>query len=465
MTVLPFVVVASVAAAIALVIRSRPRMSALVGLVGLVACVGLALAIQPGQVSTLDGGALATSDYQQRFLLLGALVSLGLAVAGLAAGTRRDAPAVSLAVLATAGLTIGLVDPRAAVLVATTGGLFGVILTLVPGGARAGATVGIREARAVIVAGALAIAATAWIGRDLRELDAQPVVFGLAYLAMATAVAMRFGAIPFHLWAARLADVVPETALPIVTAIAPASLAVVALAWIDVMVVPRPVDLGVERLLVIAVALVTIVLAAVAAFVQDDLEHVLGYSIVSDAGVIVLALAVVEPGASVPARTWILAFIVGRGAFAAWTAGIRTGLWTGRVADLRGWVRRSPILAAAFVLIAIAGVGFPGLAAYDARTTLVDLALDPPFSTVVLVATLAPIAYYARLFVIGVAPPDQIIEASAGWGPTVVRIRGVGARRWLATSWDRNRAFTTAVIAAALAVLSVLTSAGVFGGH
>ena len=72
-----------------------------------------------------------------------------------------------------------------------------------------------------IVAGALAIAATAWFGRDLSELAAQPVVFGLAYLAFAVAVAMRFGAIPFHLWAARLTDVVPETALPILTALAP----------------------------------------------------------------------------------------------------------------------------------------------------------------------------------------------------------------------------------------------------
>jgi formate hydrogenlyase subunit 3/multisubunit Na+/H+ antiporter MnhD subunit len=465
MTVLPFVVVASIAAAIALAVRSRSRVSAIVGLVGLVACVALALAIQPGQVSTLGGGGLATTDYQQRFLVLAALVSLGLAVAGLAAGTRRDAPAVSLAVLAAAGLTIGLVDPRAAVLVATTGGLFGVILTLVPGGARAGATVGIREARAVVVAGALAIAAAAWIGRDLRELDAQPVVFGLAYLAMATAVAMRFGAIPFHLWAARLADVVPETALPIVTAIAPATLAIVALGWVDVMVIPRPVDLGIERLLVIAVALVTIVLAAVAAFVQDDLEHVLGYAIVSDAGVIILALAVLEPGAGAPARTWILAFVVGRSAFAAWTAGIRTGLWTGRVTDLRGWVRRSPILAAAFVVIAVAGVGFPGLAAYDARTTLVDLALDPPFSTVVLVATLAPIAYYARLFAIGVAPPDHIIETSSGWAPRFVGMGGTGVRRWLAMNWDRNRPFTTAVVAAALAGLALVTSAGVLGGH
>ena len=93
------------------------------------------------------------------------------------------------------------------------------LVTLVPSGGRVGATSASREiAGASIVAGALAIAATAWFGRDLSGLVAQPVVFGLAYLAFAIAVALRFGAIPFHLWAARLTDVVPETALPILTA-------------------------------------------------------------------------------------------------------------------------------------------------------------------------------------------------------------------------------------------------------
>jgi len=38
-------------------------------------------------------------------------------------------------------------------------------------------------------------------------------------------------------------------------------------------------------------------------------------------------------------------------------------------------------------------------------------------------------------------------------------------RRWLATNWAHNRAFTTAIVAAALAVLAILTSAGLFEGR
>ena len=156
------------------------------------------------------------------------------------------------------------------------------LVTLVPRGARAGATVGILV-RAVVVAGAFSRCA-AWFGRDLSQMPAQPVVFGLAYLAFAIAVAIRFGEVPFHLWAARLTDVVPETSLPVLTALAPASLALVALAWIDGSVTPLAVDLDAERLIVLGVALASIVLAGVAATLQEDIEHVLGYSIVGDAG-------------------------------------------------------------------------------------------------------------------------------------------------------------------------------------
>jgi hypothetical protein len=464
MSLLLFVVVAFAFAGVAIGLRGRERPATIVGLVGLVAVTIAAAAIVPTQVVVIGESGLATTAYLRLFLVLGSLAGLGLAVGGLAGGTRRDAPAVTLAILGAAGLTLGLVDPRSAVLAATAGGLFGVLVTLVPTSARVGATIGIRETRAVVVAGALAIAATAWFGRDLSQLAAQPVVFGLAYLAFAIAVAMRFGAIPFHLWAARLTDVVPETALPILTAFAPASLAVVALAWIDASVTPLLVDLTPERAIVLAIAIASIVLAAVAAFVQDDIEHILRYSIVGDAGVVVLALATVQPEAWAPARTWILAFVVARSAFAAWTAGIRAGFWTGRVADLRGWALRSPVLAVAFILVVVAGVGFPGLASFDARSSLVNLALPGPLGTIVLLGTLAPLAYYGRLLAVGLSKPDRVIQPVDDWLPRIMPPDLTGIRVWLSTTWDVNRAFSTAAIAAMLGILALATSAGAFGG-
>jgi hypothetical protein len=464
MSLVVFVLLTAGFAGLGLTLRARPRAGALVGLVGLIVSVGAAIAIDPAQVVVVGTSGIATTAYLRLFLILGSLIGLGLAVAGLAARSRRDAPAVTLAILGASALTLGLVDPRAAVLVATAGGLFGVLVTLIPSDGRAGATIGIRETRAVVVAGALAIAATAWFGRDLSQLAAQPVVFGLAYLAFAVAVAIRFGAIPFHLWAARLTDVVPETSLPILMALAPASLAIVALAWTDASVAPLLVDLGPARAIVLAIAIASIVLASVAAFMQDDLEQVLGYSIVGDAGVVILALATLDPESWAPARTWILVFIVARSAFAAWTAGVRAGFWTGRVEDLRGWARRSPILTVAFILIVVASVGFPGLVAFDARTTIVELALDGPLATLVLLGTLAPLAYYGRLLTIGLARPDRILEPIDAWRPRLTPPDLTSLRRWMHTTWDTNRAFSTASVAVLLGILALATSAGAFQG-
>jgi NADH:ubiquinone oxidoreductase subunit 2 (subunit N) len=161
---------------------------------------------------------------------------------------------------------------------------------------------------------------------------------------------------------------------------------------------------------------------------------------------------------------WILAFVVARCAFAAWCAGIRAGFWTGRVADLRGWARRSPFLLVAFVLIVIAGVGFPGLVAYDARASIIDLALDAPLATLVLIGTLLPIAYYGRLLVIGLWSPDRVLEPVNAWRPKLTPPDLTGLRRWLRTTWLANRAFTTVGVAVLLGVLALATSAGAFGG-
>ena len=462
MTLLPFLIVSMGGAVAVLLVRGPERLATLIGLLALVATLFTALAIAPGQSLAMGGSGIATTAYLRLFLVLGAASGLLLAVVGAAAGSRRDAPAVTLAILGTSALALSIPDTLHAVLAATAGGLFGALLCIAPLGGRAGATVGTRALRATVVAATMAIAAAAWIGRDLSELAAQPVVFGLAYLAMAVAVAIRFGAIPFHAWAARLADAVPETSLPLVTAWAPAGLAVVALAWTDRSIAPLLVDLDEARVVVIAIALASILLASVAALIQDDLEHIVGYAIVGDAGVVMLAIATLDPEAWAPARTWIIAFVVARTAFAAWAAAVRTTFFTGRLADLRGWAIRSPLLAAALAAVVLASVGLPGLAAFDARGTLIDLALPGPLGIVAWIGVLSPIAFYARLLIIGLGRPGPRAGPST-WRPHVRPLALTDMRRWAAMTWSDNRAFVAATSASSAAILALAVSVGAFG--
>ena len=289
------------------------------------------------------------------------------------------------------------------------------------------------------------------------------MVFGLAYLAFALAVAIRFGAIPLHSWAARLTDTVPESTLPLVTAWAPAAFAIVALAWADASIAPLLVDLDAVRFVVLAIAITSIVLASVAALIQDDIEHVVGYAIIGDAGVILLAIAALDPAAWAPARTWILAFVVARSAFAAWAAATRLVFSTGRVTDLRGWAIRSPALGVILVMVVVASVGVPGLAAFDARAAIVALAIDGPLGALVLLGALTPLLYYGRLLLVGVGRPEGGAAGGRSLRPVVSPVDVTNLQSWLSRTWSDNVAVTATGGAALLAILALAVSFGAFG--
>ena len=209
---------------------------------------------------------------------------------------------------------------------------------------------------------------------DLSPPDGSAL--GLAFLAAALAVALRAGAIPVHRWASRLGERLPILALPVTFAWGPAVLAVVVLGWVDEGVVALGQPLAFERAAIAAIAVISIMFGAIAAFLHDDLDRVVAYSLTTDSGVMLLALAAGTPDAWAPVRIWVLAYIVAKSAFAGWVATVRASFGTGSVPRLAGWARRSPLLAAGLVLVMITSIGLPGLAAFDARSRLIEIALD-----------------------------------------------------------------------------------------
>jgi hydrogenase-4 component B len=432
-TVLPVLAIAFGAAAASLLTRHNRRTSAWVGIIGLAAVAGAAARISTTDSLTIGGSALAGSDYLRLFALLGSLVSVSLAVLGLAAGSHRNAPGVLLAGIGTAVLALALTDARIAVLAATAGGLVGILVTIAAPATARSVVVASRELRALAVAGLLAILATAWIGRPLGELGAVPEVFGFAYLGFAAAVAIRFGAVPFHFWAARLADAAPDITLPMLMAWGPAAFAVVALAWADQSVAPLLLPLTAERVAVVAVGAASAVLGMLAAAIQDDLEHVVGYTIIADAGIAILGLAALSTDAWEPARTWILVFVTVRSAFAAWAVAVRGAFRTRRISELGGWAVRAPLLAVTLGVIALAAVGWPGLVAWEARASLVDLTIAGPIGLVVMLSGVAQLAIYGRLLVVGLSRPSDAVRAGLGerptWPQAVVRREIVGLSR------------------------------------
>ena len=487
MSVLLFLGIAFGGAAATLLTRRWAAVSATLGIAALIAGIVAAAAIRPETVQ-IGGGTLVGTAYGRLFLVLGLGSGLVLSLMGLANGLPRNLPGAVLGGLGGAGLALFLPDPTTAVVATIVSGLAGVLVTLRYVPTAIGVAAAARELRAIVVAGGIVLLATAWVSRPLDTLAADPPVFGLAYLAVAVGVAMRFGAVPFHLWVARVADAAPEVALPLITAWGPAALAVVGLAWVDASIVPvSPIagDLPAERIVIIAIGLACLVLAAIAAWIQVDLEHVVAYATIQDAGIVVLSFAALEleqasdTGTWPAARTWIIVMLVTRTAFAAWAVATRARFGTRRIDELRGWARRSPVLAIGLLAIAVASIGWPGFGAFDARATIIRLAIGGPFQAIALAAVFLPLLYYGRLFAVGLAAPTAAIRDVADDRPRVPLDPATGVRfgrgnlpplrergAWPAVGrlvLDANRGLVVAALAFVLAAGAIFAAGGSFG--
>lgn len=500
------------------------RAGAVGGVVALLLVLVLALASPapttggdgvPSVVEGLFGGSLVPTDYLRLVVSLWALDSILLiGIAWLLGGlpALRGLLPGTLAAITGGAMALGAADLGLGILAAAATGLASLIAVLA---VERGATVPVaaRELRATLGAGALLLGATAvapvaatltlgastgGTGGVASAADApagEPgAVLGLVALAITLAVAVRGGSIPFHLRVPRLADVVPPIAMPLLLGWISLPLAVVALGALDRLVAPLALPLEGERGVIIAIALFTMAAGALAAFIQDDLRHGVGYLVIADGGLVLLGFAALDPAAWGPTRTWLVALAASKAALGAWAAVTEARFETRSLPDLRGWIRRAPMLAAGLVLAIVATFGVPGWVVFGARGDLARLAASGPLDAVLILAGFLTLPVYLRILVIGGGPastpvaraaPERIVrtrrptetlaveteggEGAAGpdsAGPaarrsaarTAVVSASLGRRVAAAIGRDRTELLSAAVLA--LAVLAALTSWG-----
>jgi formate hydrogenlyase subunit 3/multisubunit Na+/H+ antiporter MnhD subunit len=384
----------------------------------------------PEGVGILDG-RLIPNNYMRIVIALWALDGLLVVfiawLAGGLAGLRGLLPAVLASIVggavafAATNLTLGAAAAGATGLVALVVLLAWRDPSGIPGSSR--------ELRATIVSTVLLMAAivVAPLAAGLRVggttgggtivgSDAAPGVsalVGLLVLGVALAVAIRLGAIPFHLRVPQLSDVAPPIALPLLLAWVPVPLAIVGLATVDLLLAPLALPLGSEQLIIVAVAIVTLAGAALAAFLQDDLRHTTGYLVVADGAFVLLGFAALTPDAWGPARTWLVTIAATKTALATWAAVMEGRFGTRTIPELRGWIRRSPLLGAALLVTTIATFGLPGWAAFQARSMLAELTAAPPLDTALVVLAFLTLPTYLRLLGVGTGSPTSRVDRAA----------------------------------------------------
>jgi NADH:ubiquinone oxidoreductase subunit 2 (subunit N) len=428
-----------------------PRIATAVGLAALAATAIAAVAIAPTDVLPFGSVELRGSELIRAFAVLWAASAAGLvAIDALGRGSHAVA-APALIGIGTGVLALAATNGEASFAFLAAGGVATVVAPAAAAG-RSRATVAWRALRTVVIAGFLGLGVIAWESSPAGPLSAATpgegvtpagaAAIGLGLIAIVAAVGLRAGAIPTHAWAARLVEAIPAAAVPAALAWGGAAFALVAAQWAVAALGPAAGSVPVERALVAIVAGATLLLGSAAAFLHDDIEHVVGYSIVADAGIVLLAFASLDPAASRPLAAWVLAYATVKTALAGWAAAVRGRFGVRRLPELRGWARRSPLLAAGLALVVVAAVGLPGSAAPDARARLISLAVDPPFEALLLLGAIAPIAVLGRLLV-------------AGWGVVAPAIAAdPGDRAWRA----RPMLVAPALMVLALAILGLSVS-------
>lgn len=420
------------------------RAGAIGGIVALLLVAALAASIGDTGGAGPWNGALVPDRYLRFVVTLWALDAVLLAtIAWLLrgmAGLRGLLPAM-LATVTGIAVALAATGPVVGALGAAGAGLAALPLLLAaPRPSTAGSVA--REVRVSVVPAALllAVAAVAPVAARLVFVDpgatssapgAAPVAaVGFSTLAVVLAVAVRGGVIPFHVRVARLADAAPPIALPLLVAWIPLPLAVVALGLVDMQIAPLALPLGGEQALIVALALVALAAAAMAAFIQDDLRHAVGYLVIADAGLVLLGFAALDPAAWGPARVWLVVLAASKTALGAWAAVMEDRFESRGVPDLRGWVRPAPILAVALVVITAATFGLPGWIAFETRGSLASLAATGPWNALLVLAGFLTLPTYLRLLALGFGPatshveraaPERIARAPRG-------VRGMGRR-------------------------------------
>jgi formate hydrogenlyase subunit 3/multisubunit Na+/H+ antiporter MnhD subunit len=227
------------------------------------------------------------------------------------------------------------------------------------------------------------------------------------------------------------------------------------------------------RFAITLVAALTVVVAAVAMVIQDDLGRLVAAGAIQDGAIALLALAT-PPGPDASGRIWLLLACCGRTALAGVLLALAVNGDTRRVSELGGWLRRAPILGIALGL-AVAGSygwpayvaggspgdavsGWPASLAFETRRIIVDQAIVGPLSTVVLVGAFASALAFVRLLVIGVRRPLRLDPAihtvHSEWPPVFVASR---RRPW---TWRPNRALLASLVALVLAGVPVALGLG-----
>ncbi|MEV4256339.1 NADH-quinone oxidoreductase subunit N [Spirillospora sp. NPDC049652] len=223
-----------------------------------------------------------------------------------------------------------------------------------------------------------------------RGLPSSPAVT-VGVVLLVAGLLFKAGGVPAHFWVPDVVEGSSPVVATLVTTV-PKIGAFAALFRLGAEVMPHSWALTVALL-----AAVTMTLGNLAAFAQDNVRRLLAYSTVSQAGYLLVPVAMAgRTDLAEPALLYYIAAyaVTNLGAFAVVVAVGRD-----RLGDYRGLARRSPLLALSLVICLLGLIGTPPTAVFVGKVLMLGAALHGHYAWLAVVAavnTVASVFYYLR---------------------------------------------------------------------
>jgi NADH-quinone oxidoreductase subunit N len=257
-----------------------------------------------------------------------------------------------------------------------------------------GALLGITMlAGATVLFGVGGASAYAEISKPLGVAPAAAVAVG--FVGVLAGLLFKMGAVPAHFWVPDVTEGTRPPAAAFLTTVPKIGGVIAAYRLVASTMAGTTVD---WPLLLALIAAVTMTLGNLAAFFQQDVRRLLGYSTISQVGYLLIAVAVAGRSAfAQPALLlYLLAYaLTNLGAFAVVAELPRART----LQDYRGAARRRPALIGALIVCLFGLIGTPPTAVFLGKLTVFTAAVDGGASWLAVLAvvnTVASVFYYLR---------------------------------------------------------------------
>ncbi|HTQ12439.1 MAG TPA: NADH-quinone oxidoreductase subunit NuoN [Rhizomicrobium sp.] len=223
------------------------------------------------------------------------------------------------------------------------------------------------------------------------------LIFGIVFLI--SGLAFKISAVPFHMWTP---DVYEGAPTPITAFFSMSPKVAAMFLFLRTMVGALGPALHEWQQVIVAVAVLSMALGAIAAIGQTNIKRLMAYSSIGHMGYALLGLAAATPAGIQGVLIYMTIYVItNAGVFACILAMRRDGEAVETIADLAGLARTQPRLAFAFMIFMVSLSGIPPFAGFFAKFYVFLAAIQAGLHVPAVLGVVASVVgayYYWRVF-------------------------------------------------------------------